>query len=341
MAQRESVHDIRQLPIGALRLGSSVGWAESPLQLLALVEGHAAGVLGPTSIVIPRMDASWLEATARELSTMDLPAGLLITAPRMSIPIRSNDLAVGDFFSGVVQRSLVLRRRDRLVIVDDGLATVELLRLIAQRRSLIRARVRNRLPKGAARWALGQATLNVLRRAAQRGQLEVFTAMKISTDLRDQLNDLGVTIRQHNFPWLRSQPITSQVPPRPTIVLGSSLSHDGLVKPDRYLSWLLDRADQGPLAYYPHRREDARILTRFQSHPNVLVERTGLPVELSLRGLNREQRIVSLPSTAVVSLRLMLVGSGASVDVVDVPSDWWTGRASLRLRQSLRRMVTA
>lgn len=341
MAQRESVGDIRRMPVGALRPVGSVGWAESPLQLLALVEAHAAGILGPTSVAVPRADASWIEATARALSAMNLPEGLRITAPRTSIPRRSSGFAVGDVFSGMVQSSLVLHPRDRIVIVDDGLATVELLHLIVQRHSLIRARVRNRLPKGAARWALGQATLGVLRSAARRRRLEVFTAMTVSLDVRAQLSELGVSVHQHNFPWLRSQPATSHVPDRPTIVLGSSLSHDGLVKGDRYLSWLLDKADQGPIAYYPHRREDARVMTHFQSHPNVLVERTGLPVELSLRGLDRGQRVVSLPSTAVVSLRLMLAGSGAKVDVVDVPNDWWTSRASHRLRQRLTRMVTA
>jgi hypothetical protein len=302
-------------------------WVESPLQMLCAIEAHQAGLLGPATSVVPRAGLRALRATRRELRELALPGGLELAEPRERMP--RSVRAVGDAFSGQVQLRWLLSRPGRIVVVDDGLATIRLLELLAAGpyRPLLRARAQ----PGRLRAALGLAAAIRLRAS----RVCVFTALPVSPELEQSVRRAGVSLVRHDFAWLRAQPPSEAGPAERTVVLGTSLVRNGLVHRDRYLHWLTALAAREPLAYYPHRREDPLDLAIIRERPGITVHEGGVPAELTLRGMNAGQRVLSLPSTAITSLRVLLSPRGVEVEPVDVPDDWWTSRAAPALRSHL------
>ncbi|MER7499487.1 hypothetical protein AB0L05_16240 [Nonomuraea pusilla] len=302
-------------------------WVESPLQMLCAVEAHHAGLLGPATVVVPRAGLRALKATRRELLRLGLPPGLELAEPRERMPRRLN--AVGDAFSGRVQVRWLTSLPGEVVVVDDGLATLRLLELLAEGpfRPLLRARAE----PGLLRGALGLAAALRLR----AGRVSVFTALPVPEPLAASVRAAGVRLVTHDFAWLRAQPPSPQGPSERTVVLGTSLVRNGLVHRDRYLRWLTGLAEREPLAYYPHRREDPVDVALIRESPGITVHDAGVPAELTLRGLDPGQRVLSLPSTAISSLRVLLSPRGVAVEPVDVPDDWWTSRAAPALRSHL------
>ncbi|WP_308250609.1 hypothetical protein [Nonomuraea rhizosphaerae] len=302
-------------------------WVESPLQMLCAVEAHRAGLLGQATVVVPRAGLRALKATRRELSGLALPEGLELAEPRERMPRRVH--AVGDAFSGKVQLRWLTSGQRRIVIVDDGLATLRLLELLAAGpyRPLLRARARH----GGPRAVLGLAASLRLRLS----DVTVFTALPVSADLERAVRAAGAGLVRHDFGWLREQPLAEPGPEERTVVLGTSLVRNGLVHRDRYLRWLMDLASEEPLAYFPHRREDPVDVALIRDRPGITVHDRGVPAELTLRGLHPSQRVLSLPSTAISSLRVLLSPRGVAVEPVDVPDDWWTSRAAPALRSHL------
>ncbi|MEW9550258.1 hypothetical protein [Nonomuraea sp. NPDC050783] len=302
-------------------------WVESPLQMLCAVEAHHAGLLGPETAVVPRAGLRPLKATRAELRSLVLPDGLVLAEPRERMPRRVQ--AVGDAFSGKVQLRWLASWPGRVVIVDDGLATLRLLELLAAgpTRPLLRARAEQAVPRAA----LGLAAALRLRLS----EVSVFTALSVGDELAAAVRAAGVELVRHDFAWLRAQPPSAHGPAERTVVLGTSLVRNGLVHRDRYLRWLNELAAQEPLAYYPHRREDPVDVALIRERPGITVHDAGAPAELTLRGLSPGQRVLSLPSTALTSLRVLLGPRGVAVEPVDVPDDWWTSRAAPALRSHL------
>ncbi|MEU8248416.1 hypothetical protein [Nonomuraea sp. NPDC048916] len=302
-------------------------WVESPLQMLCAVEAHHAGLLGPATVIVPRARLRPLRATRAELCRLPLPEGLELAEPRERMPRRPH--AVGDAFSGRTQLRWLTSRPGPLVVVDDGLATLRLLELLAAGpyRPLLRARAH----PGTLRTALGLAAAVRLRASRPT----VFTALPVPAGLVEGVRRAGVDLVRHDFPWLRAQPLTEPGPAERTVVLGTSLVRNGLVRRDRYLRWITELAAGEPLAYYPHRREDPVDVALIRGRPGITVHDPGAPAELTLRGLGPGQRVLSLPSTAIASLRVLLGPRGVAVEPVDVPDDWWTSGAAPALRSHL------
>ncbi|MEV0612676.1 hypothetical protein AB0I81_05060 [Nonomuraea sp. NPDC050404] len=302
-------------------------WVESPLQMLCAVEAHHAGLLGPETVVVPRAGLRPLKATRRELRSLGMPEGVELAEPRERMPRRVQ--AVGDAFSGKVQLRWLTSRTGRIVIVDDGLATLHLLELLAAGpyRPLLRARVKPTGPRAA----LGLAAALRLRLS----KVSVFTALNVDDKLEQAVRDAGIDLVRHDFAWLRSQPPSAEGPNERTVVLGTSLVRNGLVHREQYLRWLTELAAREPLAYYPHRREDPVDVALIRERPGITVHEAGVPAELTLRGLESGQRVLSLPSTAITSLRVLLSPRGVAVEPVDVPDHWWTSRAAPALRSHL------
>ncbi|GIH57742.1 hypothetical protein Mro02_46560 [Microbispora rosea subsp. aerata] len=308
--------------------GPAVAWVESPLQMLGVVEAHHAGLLGPATRVVPRAGLPALRLTRRELARLGPPEGLELAEPseRLARPGRgSRAWVAGDAFSGRVQLALVTAPSGPTVLVDDGLATIRLLELLVARRPLLRARG----TPGLGRRALGAAAAFRLRTR----ELTVFTALPVPAGLAEAVEGAGMRLVRHDFAWLRAQP-ADLPPPERTIVLGTSLVRNGLIRRDRYLRWL-ERIGE-PVAYFPHRREDPRDLDRVRRIRGLTVYDTGAPAEMTLRDLRPDQRVLSLPSTAVTSLRVLLSARGVPVETVDVPEDWWTASAVPSLRSHLQ-----
>ena len=318
------------------RFGRAEVWVESPLQLLSAIEAHGAGLLGRQSTIYPRGGTAGMDTTVRTLIDQ-APAGVrfIEASPQESAaPASATDRWVtGDAFSGRIQRRLMGPvRADEFVIIDDGLATVKLLQLLTGDRPA--PLVRSRAPRSAARQALGVASWYRLRALARQGRLLACTALPIGREVEQAFRDLGGHLEHHRFEWLGTQPVTERFH-EPTIVVGSALAADGLIGRGPYLSWVLKQTDDGPVGYFPHRREDPGFLTELARHPLITVHPNTIPVEMRLRGLRRGQKVSALPSTVLPSLRLLLRPQQVAVTGHPVLERWWTDAASPSLRTHL------
>jgi hypothetical protein len=313
---------------------TTCAWVESPLQALSAIEAHAAGQLGRRTLLTARPGIGSLGPTLDHLRGLRLPEGLSIgsadDARRAGRPVDGRTWVVGDGFSGQVQRELALDGSGEIVVVDDGRATLHLLSLLVDGGPLLRAQAQ----AGPARRLLGHVAGHRLRRAARQRRLTIVTAYDVDPQVRARLEAMGARVRRHRFEWLREQAVPA-VPEEATVVLGSAMVEDGLVHPQPYLSWVLARAEEGPVAYYPHRREREVTLDRLRDVPGVSVYRPLLPAELSLRGLTSAHRVVCLPSTTATTLSAVLAGRGTRLVVDPVLEHWWTHRAGTAVRSLL------
>lgn len=312
------------LPAGAL--------VESPLQLLCTVEAHAAGLGGRPTVVHVRDDVPALTDAARAVEAFGLPDDLRleVVGRHAALGKREPGWIVGDAFSGVFQARLLLHAPRTLVLVDDGLATLELARQLAAGAPL--SRVGQRV--GAARRTLGSLATRRLRRLARAGRLRLFTALPIEAGVARSIEELGVDVVHDAFAWLASRP-AGDAPSEPTVVVGSAMVADRLIDPQAYLHWIQGLAEQEPVRYLPHRRNDPDTLAALRGTPGVVVDAPGAPVELRLRGLRHGQRVVSLPSTSAVLLTTILAARDVPVLPRAVPDAWWTPRATPSLREHL------
>ncbi|WP_344244975.1 hypothetical protein [Isoptericola hypogeus] len=305
---------------------------ESPLQLLGAIEAHAAGHAGTRTRVRARADVPTLAASVGAVHTLGLPAGLDVDVAPAPRHLPDGVVVVGDPFSGAFQTALVRTPRppQRLVVVDDGLATLDLARRMATGSALVRIGA----PAGPLRYGLGSLAARRLRRIADAGRLTLCTTLPLDPALRARLHDLGVEVLEHRFEWLRSRP-QADAPPEPTVVVGSALVADGLLHADRYAAWVRGVAADGPVRYVPHRRHDPLVSALLERLPGIVVDAPGAPVEIRLRGLRPGQRVVMLPSTSAITLSRLLAGGGVTVTPHAVPDAWWTDRATPELRRHL------
>lgn len=322
------------------RHGRATFWVESPLQLLSAIEAHTAGLTGDATAVNLRPGVAGLESTRTTLERA-LPAGVVLREGIGGLGAawgsHHHRWGVGDLHSGQVQRALLAPLGEReLVIIDDGLATLALLEQLASEKPV--PLVRQSAPGGSQRRALGLAMWHLTRARAAAGKVLVVTAMPLPQALRGRLADVGVAVEGHRFEWLRAQPVEETFS-EPTMVVGSALAADGLIREEPYLRWVESLTEEGPLSYFPHRRERGDALARLAAHPRITVRPNTVPVEMRLRGLFPGQRVQALPSTAIPSLRLLLGGRDVRVHGSRVPDAWWTAAASPELRAHLQSSV--
>jgi len=323
------------------RHGSSEFWVESPLQLLSAIEAHAAGLTGDSTVVRVRPEVPGLDTTRATLER-SLPAGVLLregleglTPARAS---RHRRWGVGDLHSGLVQRALLGPLGEReLIVIDDGLATLTLMHQLASPHAV--PLVRQHQPGGPHRSALGLAMWHLTRARAAAGKVLFVTALSLEDELVERLAAVGIAVEGHRFEWLRAQAVEESFA-EPTMVIGSALAADGLIREEPYLAWVESLTEEGPLSYFPHRRERGPALERLAAHPRITVRPNTVPVEMRLRGLLPGQRVQALPSTAVPSLRLLLSGRDIAVRGARVPDAWWTAAASPELRDHLQSSVS-
>ena len=318
------------------RFGRAAVWAESPLQLLSAVEAHGAGLLGRETTIHPRGDAIGMNATLASLMEQ-VPAGVHFAAPTSTIPpLRQPGLdrwVIGDAYSGKVQTELLRGAGGKeVVILDDGLATLKLLATLVRDRPtpLIRPRAIAR----ASRKALGLASWWALRRLASQGRLLVFTALPVPAALETKFRALGGHLERHKFEWLGTQPVTETIY-EPTVVVGSAMPADGLIRAEPYVDWVRSLTEDGPVGYFPHRRETPEVLGALAEHPLINVNEHTIPVEMRLRGLRSNQTVRALPSTVLASLRLILAPNAVPLKGQPVPVDWWMPGTTQELRRHL------
>jgi hypothetical protein len=306
-----------------------VALVESPAQLLNVVEWAHQDPVGPSTVVLVLaptnpasrdqlarvsglaraggLDVRWCEVRQGH-------AGRAQALRRVGALVRrAQVLVLGDPFSGLIELFVTLTRAPRLVVVDDGSATVEFVELLESGSELVRWHLQGRraLPRPVA-----AAALTTLRAA----DLELFTVMPVS-------DSPLVRCRANDYAWTRASFADPVVQPGADLV-GTSLVESGVVSEYAYIRAVtgLARAYDGK-HYLAHRREsDAKLR---------LVERTGLEVvrpELPLELLTRRgpvaRTLISFPSTIVHTLPVVLQGIGVELKICDVAADWFTDAAS-------------
>lgn len=325
-------HDTQEVP--RPRFGTAHVWVESPLQLLSAVETHAAGLLGTDIRIVPRLGMP-LEATTQALLN-HAPGGVRFepAARRPPLPKSPADRFVtGDAYSGKVQRALMAGvKAKEIVIIDDGMATLALIKQLISEDPLplVRARTRN----SAARLAMGLACWHRLRQLGREGRLLIVSALQVDAVSRQRMAELGIKFAQHKFEWLATQPVAERFT-EPTLLIGSAMVADQLIHEEPYLQWVRDIADEGPVAYFPHRRETPELLEKIAQHGQVVLKEHTVPIEMRLRVLRPGQEIRALPSTVIPSLRLLLGPDARYLYPQAVHENWWTAGTPRELREHL------
>lgn len=296
----------------------AIAWVESPLQLLAAAE-FAESSDQPIDVAM-RVSGPQMPETAHSL--LERGARFATCVPYLGIPwsmlASRRHWVVGDGFSGQFHLALSVlgtMGSRRLTLLDDGIMTVRLARGLAGSGAFGR-------PGGQAssrRELLGSLTRERMLSLAAREELEFFSVFAEHEALR-ALSARGVPAIENTFAWLRNNGRPIALPGR-TVVLGAAAVADRSLSEDQYLEWVTTVAQyaDGPAAYLPHRREPARILDRVAQVPGLTVVHTGIPVELALAGLDTDIEVVTLPSTAAVTLRIVLAGSGSVVHTHRIP----------------------
>lgn len=285
-----------------------LAWVESPLQLLCAAEFAAAHV--PVRLAF-RLSGPQMTATAAELMRRGAP--FVDAAPYYGIPwallAEHPDWIVGDGLSGQFRSAMSVLRPRTVTLVDDGAMSVHLAEALAGRVDYARPGQR----ESRLKTLLGGRTRSRMLRLAGRGRLGMFSAFADHPSVAG-LAVLGVEVRDQAFAWLRGHARPIRLPER-RVILGSAGVADGLLGADRYLAWVREALADGAAAYLPHRREHPELIDRIGRMPGLTPVRTGLPVELALAGTTEPLEIVSLASTAAITLRRVLDGSGSRVHV--------------------------
>ncbi|GAB6899538.1 hypothetical protein [Kineosporia succinea] len=312
--------------------GTVQAWVESPFQLLGALEAHAAGRLGRRLDVLPRKDVEPLVTAVAEVTRLGLPEGAAVRLPSGAPRRGGDDLAVGDAFSGAVHRLLVQGPPRRLVLLDDGRSTRRVMdALLDPEIPLVRPHVR----QTAHRNVLARMAKARIRRMISQGRVRVITSLPLPDRVLREAAAIGLPVEPNDFAWLRSLPGGESGQPgvEKTIVLGTSMVANRLIKAAPYLSWIRGLADRGPVVYRAHRRENASTLSPLTNYPGITMVHGEVPVEISLRGMTEAHRVMSLPSTAVTTLRL--IAPQARIQEFAVPRDWWMPETPEAARQHL------
>ncbi len=168
---------------------------ESPLQLLCTVEAHADGLAGPRTRVLARSDVPTLTVGIDAVQALGLPPGLDVEVAPPPRRLPDGVVVVGDPFSGAFQSALLRAPRppERIVVVDDGLATLDLARRLLDGAPLVRLTA----PPGPLRYAMGTLAARRLRRVVDAGRLTLCTTVPLDDAVRRDAAIAGIVDQQY------------------------------------------------------------------------------------------------------------------------------------------------
>jgi hypothetical protein len=306
---------------------TTLALVESPAQLLNVAEwahaGHRGEGLALRVAVLLPMDA-WSRVQLARVGELAVAGGLEITrfevrsgavsrmrqiAAVRKLVAAADRLVVGDLFSGMVQMLLPSAAARELVIVDDGTATTEFVRIVSEGRRLTRW---HQQAGGTGRGGRAMTWL-----AAPELERTLFTCMEVAPPP-------GIRIASNEYAWTRSRF------PRPTVrggadLLGTSLVETGIVGEEHYLRAVssIVRA-RGVDRYLAHRRESRDKLRRIADDTGVRVLRPDLPLELLAAQGPIGHTVLTFPSTVAHTLPIVLGGRGVRVELCEVAEAWFT-----------------
>lgn len=288
-----------------------LAWVESPLQLLGAAEWAAAH---RTTVPVAGRLTPQMSETADLLLARGARFGEM--APYLGIPwtllAQHPHWLVGDGFSGQFRLAVAILRPRTLTFLDDGAIAVPFADTLLQRRPYARPHVTE---KGLSR-TLAPFAVEAIARRARSGSAHLFTAFDLGEDRMLALSARGFAVEQHRFAWTRTTaPAPADLGTR--VILGSARPIDGRMTRDAYLAWVADVAGHpggARTTYLPHRRETAEQLDAVRRLPGITVAAASVPVELVLAGSTRPLALHTLPSTTSTTLRLVLAGSGSTIN---------------------------
>jgi hypothetical protein len=309
---------------------------ESPAQLLNVIEwaSHAKAQRETRVAVLPPRDpagrvqlasmAALAKADGLAVSWYEprsSPAALVQVAwelfPRLA---KATRLVIGDPFSRFVQAILPLADVDRVVVVDDGTATISFVNQLVRGEQLVRWH----LPesgRGVVREVFAdQARRYFVPSPAEGRSVDLFTAMPVAAPE-------GVGLAINGFEWTRDRfgppEVTDSVD-----LLGTSLVETGVIGLEVYLKGVASlTAEHGAGRYFAHRRESDDKLRQIAQVTGLKVVRPDVPLEVAVRRGPVSRLIVSFPSTVTHTLPLVLEGTGVTLAICDVPTSWMTPSA--------------
>lgn len=244
-------------------------------------------------------------------------------------------LVIGDPFSGLMQVIISMTRPTRVVMVDDGTATMEFARQWVSGEHLSRwhqvATPTQR--RQIAAMARDQIAGSVRRRLSREAgcSLSLFTCLPVDLP--------KVDVHRNEYAWVRSQYPSPVIKPGADLI-GTSLVESGVVTEEAYVNGVASLAAQhGVDRYLAHRKEtDAKLLKI--NALGIDIVRSPLPLEITSRQGLVGQVMISFPSTVVHTLPVVLAGTGVQVKVCDIDEGWFTDHTTARADQFLLQVNT-
>jgi hypothetical protein len=286
--------------------GVPLAWVESPLQLLGAAEW--ASRQDEPIMVAHRLTGPQMERTAAELIARG--ARFAECVPYYGIPWellrRHRRWAIGDGFSGQFRLAASVVRPEHVTFLDDGAHSIALADALLRRIPYARPNVKETGPTAM----LGSLTRDRMLGLAARERLAITTAFPFGDERTDGLRSLGTSVTRHRLDWVRTtaRPIAFA---GTRVLLGSALPADSLVPAESYLRWVAAEAAAGELTYFPHRRETSSMRKAVSEIPGVTIHDAGLPIELVLAGTPHPLELISLSTSAQVTLGHLLQGTGS------------------------------
>ncbi|HEY9292065.1 MAG TPA: hypothetical protein VIP98_12360 [Microlunatus sp.] len=222
-------------------------------------------------------------------------------------------VVLGDPFSGVLQLVINFAGGRSLVLVDDGSATIEFVKIVNDGGELARWH-RSNSGGGVNRRLAARARRRLVpAEGSGRAALQVFTSMPVQSRRLD--------IQPNRLAWTRQSFPAPRLLPGADLV-GSSLVESSVVDEDHYLQAVARLATaHGVRRYLAHRRESVQKLAKINDL-GLTVVRPDLPLELFARIGPISERVISFPSTVTHTLPLALQDTAVEVLVCDIDRRW-------------------
>jgi len=302
----------------------NVFYVDTPLQLLNALEAKLALGLENTALVV----VTWLPRRAQlealiekrdwdEVYTVTDLAGMTERSPRLRLYkalhaarrqvddiVRNlgeaDTLLLGNHGSPIGQHIASSLRYRRLVILDDGMATLALAEHRA--RTVSGSQAPHRLRRRLRNMALGL-------RSHDADNVTFFTSYDVAVAPRDH-------VIRNEYDRIRSLTVSAQLVPE-TLFLGQPLVEDNQVDEDVYLRYVRAAQHDGggdELVYAPHPRESLERVHRLQRLLGFELRINTLPVEIELARSGRlPTTLASFCSSAIDNCRILFGGTNMKI----------------------------
>jgi hypothetical protein len=326
---------------------TSLALVESPVQLLHVIEWcswHQAHDL-QVAVLPPREGRGRTQLAAMRRIAEDSGLAVEWLDPRLSWggplwawarlrrrAVKADRVLIGDPFSGLIQAIMSTARIAKVVVVDDGTATIDFAESLANGDPLLRWAVRTGRFTRFSRAGLAGRTSRLLRKLGPQG-LELFTVMPVELD--------GIAeVTRHDYRWTRTAFGPPQVRDQVTVI-GSSLVESGLLTEDAFVAAITEAmrslgAMRG--VYVSHRREDPEKLARLAAATGLTVVSSEVPLEIELRRGEVGRSVVCFPSTPAYTLPLVLSDTDIELTVLPAQPDWFHPDADARATDFVARL---